>query len=254
MGIGSALKVPGFGFVYHSLLKPLGWMKPDILDDNPEPHCFAQFVGFLFMTAGFLSLFLGLNLLGWTLVWTVAALAALNVFGGFCVGCVLLAGADAYPRLWQTAAGRRLPWREAACGRKNMSAELLLRFLLAAGIIAAGVFLYWLFNRRLLARVNLSAMADAPRGKPVLVYFTAPTCAPCKTIQRHAINQSVQTLGENLYVLEIDAAARPELAKTWGVMSVPTIFLLDSRGVARYVNRGVTRAEKLMEQIQTLQT
>lgn len=89
MGIGSALKTPGFGFVYQSLLKPRGWMKPDVLDDNPEPHLFAQFVGFLFMTAGSLSLFLGLNLLGWSLVWIVVALAALNVFGGFCVGCAM---------------------------------------------------------------------------------------------------------------------------------------------------------------------
>jgi len=59
--------------------------------------------------------------------------------------------------------------------------------------------------------------------------------------------------GEKLYVLEIDAAERPEAAKTWGVMSVPTTFLLDERGVARYVNHGVTRAETLMEQIQSLQ-
>ena len=35
-------------------------------------------------------------------------------------------------------------------------------------------------------------------------------------------------------------------------MSVPTTFLLDAHGEARYVNNGVTRAEKLMEQIQTL--
>lgn len=89
MGIGSMLKVPGFGFVYQSLLKPRGWMKPDVLDDNPEPHRFAQFVGFLFMAAGSLSLFLGLNLFGWSLVWIVVALAALNAFGGFCVGCAM---------------------------------------------------------------------------------------------------------------------------------------------------------------------
>jgi hypothetical protein len=89
MGIGSLIKKPGFGFVYSSLLKPRGWMKPDILDDNPEPHRFAQFVGFLFMAAGSASLFLGSALLGWTLVWVVVALAALNAFGGFCVGCAM---------------------------------------------------------------------------------------------------------------------------------------------------------------------
>lgn len=89
MGIGSALKVPGFGFVYKYLLKPRGWMKPDVLDDNPEPHRFAQFLGFVFMSAGSIALWLGAPVLGWSLVWLVAALAALNAFGGFCVGCAV---------------------------------------------------------------------------------------------------------------------------------------------------------------------
>jgi len=89
MGIGSALKTPGFGFIYKSILKPQGWMKPDVLDDNPEPHRFAQFVGFLFMTGGSVALFAGSAVLGWTLVWIVVALAALNAFGGFCVGCAM---------------------------------------------------------------------------------------------------------------------------------------------------------------------
>ena len=89
MGIGSVLKVPGFGFVYKSLLKPRGWMKPDVVSDNPEPHRFSQILGFTFMTVGSLALFLGASGLGWTLVWIVVALAALNAFGGFCVGCAI---------------------------------------------------------------------------------------------------------------------------------------------------------------------
>lgn len=89
MGIGSALKVPGFGFVYKSILKPRGWMKPDVLDDNPEPHRFSQTLGFLFMTGGSLALFFGSSVPGWSLVWLVVALAALNAFGGFCVGCAV---------------------------------------------------------------------------------------------------------------------------------------------------------------------
>lgn len=89
MGAGTLLKVPGFGFVYGYLLKPRGWLKPDVLDDNPEPHRFAQFLGFVFMTAGSIALFSGAVVLGWSLVWLVAALAALNAFGGFCVGCAV---------------------------------------------------------------------------------------------------------------------------------------------------------------------
>lgn len=89
MGIGSTLKVPGFIPVYRNLLRPRGWMKPDVLDDNPEPHRFAQFLGFLFMTAGSTALIAGASILGWSLVWIVVALAALNAFGGFCVGCAI---------------------------------------------------------------------------------------------------------------------------------------------------------------------
>src|SRR5829696_7546755 len=89
MGLGSALKLPGFILVYKNLLKPQGWMKPDVLADNPEPHRFAQFLGFLFMTAGSVALFMGASVLGWGLVWLVVALAALNAFGGFCVGCAV---------------------------------------------------------------------------------------------------------------------------------------------------------------------
>jgi hypothetical protein len=89
MGLGSALKAPGFGFVYKYLFKPRGWMKPDMLDDNPEPHRFAQFLGFLFTTGGSAALFFDSSVLGWSLVWLVAALAALNAFGGFCVGCAV---------------------------------------------------------------------------------------------------------------------------------------------------------------------
>ena len=89
MGIGSVLKVPGFLPIYKYVLRPRGWMNPDVLDDNPEPHRFAQLLGFLFMTAGSIALFSGAVVLGWSLVWIVVALAALNAFGGFCVGCAV---------------------------------------------------------------------------------------------------------------------------------------------------------------------
>jgi thiol-disulfide isomerase/thioredoxin len=138
-----------------------------------------------------------------------------------------------------------------------MNAEttyVVLRFGLAVVIIGLGAFAYWLVNQRLLirARSNALTLFNTPPDKPVLVYFTTPDCAPCRTIQRPAINRVSRILGEQLEVIEIDATERPDLAKAWGVMSVPTTFVLDTRGEARFVNNGVARAEKLLEQIQTL--
>ena len=135
-----------------------------------------------------------------------------------------------------------------------MTADILLRFVYAIGIILLGLGAYWLLNQRLLSRAknNLSSLLSPLPNKPVIVYFTTPDCVPCKTVQRPALNKLVTLLGEKLHVVEIDATERPDLAKTWGVMSVPTTFLLNAKGEARYVNNGVARAEKLMEQIQTL--
>jgi thioredoxin 1 len=135
-----------------------------------------------------------------------------------------------------------------------MSADILLRLFLAIGIIMVGAAVYWLINERLLARAktNLFTLFKTLPKKPVLVYFTTPDCAPCKTVQRPAIEQVSNLFGEKLHVIEINAYERPDLARVWGVISVPTTFLLDARGEARYVNNGVARANKLMEQIQTL--
>jgi thiol-disulfide isomerase/thioredoxin len=135
-----------------------------------------------------------------------------------------------------------------------MSNDIFVRLALAAGIIFAGLLVYWWINQRLLVRAQgkVSGLFPTLPNKPVIVYFTTPDCAPCKTVQRPAIQKVTTLLGENVQVVEIDATERPDLAKTWGVMSVPTTFLLDAHGEARYVNNGVTRAEKLMEQLQSL--
>lgn len=80
---------PAFGWLYTALLKPRGWLKPDVLMDNRQPHTFAQgFGGVVLLAAGLLFLS-GSNVVGWGLVWLVIALASLNLFVGFCVGCAV---------------------------------------------------------------------------------------------------------------------------------------------------------------------
>jgi thiol-disulfide isomerase/thioredoxin len=135
-----------------------------------------------------------------------------------------------------------------------MSTEILLRLALAIIIVGFGIFAYWCVNQRLLLKAQNNALALFSKlpDKPAIVYFTTPDCVPCKTIQRPALNKLSNLMGDKLEVIEIDATQRPDLAKQWGVMSVPTTFLLDSGGKARFVNNGVARVEKLMEQLQTL--
>ena len=129
--------------------------------------------------------------------------------------------------------------------------DVLIRAAIALAIILCSIGVYLLYNWTLQFRTGslLTDLGPKHPGAFTLVYFTTPTCVPCKTVQRPAIQSLRQMLGNALHVVEIDAAERPELADRWGVMSVPTTFLIDPRGKLRHVNHGVARAEKLLMQI-----
>jgi hypothetical protein len=89
MVYGTVRRQPGFKVLYTGLLKPRGWVKPDVINDNSEPHVFAQGFGSVVLGLGVVALFAGLPALGWSLVWLVITLAALNLFVGFCAGCAV---------------------------------------------------------------------------------------------------------------------------------------------------------------------
>jgi thioredoxin 1 len=126
--------------------------------------------------------------------------------------------------------------------------------MISLAIIAGGMLLYWLLNRMVLARARVQAgrLSLGSRGRPTLLYFSSPTCAPCRTVQRPAIQRLSEMVAGRLEVVEIDASERPDVASQWGVLSVPTTLVIDAQGQPRHVNHGVTPAEKLLSQIQDL--
>jgi hypothetical protein len=76
-----------FKLTYRHVIKPLGIMRPDPVDDIPAPHEFAQLLGGIVLGIGVYFLITGFSVLGWGLAWVVVLLAAANVFLGFCAGC-----------------------------------------------------------------------------------------------------------------------------------------------------------------------
>ncbi len=80
-------------------LSPMRWlyrvvghrlgMRPEVVDESPEAHLFAQGVGGVFLLASGLTGWAGLGILSAVLGVTVIALALLNLTAHICVGCLM---------------------------------------------------------------------------------------------------------------------------------------------------------------------
>ena len=75
-------------WLYRLVGQRLG-LKPQIVDETPEAHHFAQGVGGAFLLASGLTGLLGLSVLSAVLGVIVIALALLNLTAHICVGCLM---------------------------------------------------------------------------------------------------------------------------------------------------------------------
>ncbi len=132
---------------------------------------------------------------------------------------------------------------------------IVFRTAIALVIIAAGLALFWGWNKWQLQRLGRADAGRAPGlnglrpGAAAVLYFTTTDCLVCRTAQKPALEQLEAALGEAVQVIEINATEQPAVADHWGVLSVPTTFIIDRQGQPRRVNHGLTRRDKLAAQL-----
>lgn len=129
---------------------------------------------------------------------------------------------------------------------------MLERLIITVVFIGVGFAAYRLFTHWQL-RQAVTQAAD-PRlteahGVATVVYFTTETCGPCKTQQTPTLNLLKTELGDHLNIVRIDAEADPDAATRWGVMTVPTLFVLNADGTPRKVYNGVVSAATLRQEL-----
>lgn len=78
-----------FKLVYRHVFVRAGWLKPDVVAEDPAPHQFAQGMGGVVLVVAFVALVAGTTAVGWALTWLVIALAGVNLVLGFCMGCFI---------------------------------------------------------------------------------------------------------------------------------------------------------------------
>lgn len=131
---------------------------------------------------------------------------------------------------------------------------MLDRLIVALLLVIAGYLGYRALIRAQLRRAGISAPRDPllsalQPGVPAILYFTTPTCAPCRTQQMPALAAVQADLGDSVQIIHVDATERPADADRWGVLSAPTTFIIDAQGRPVAVNHGVADADKLKRQI-----
>jgi thioredoxin 1 len=126
---------------------------------------------------------------------------------------------------------------------------MLERIVIAAALVAAGLLAYVLFLRWQRRRVTRRIRDRAATGRPTMLVFTSPTCAPCKLQQLPIIERILVDGRDKIEVDIVDVTERPDVAAQYGVWSLPTTIVLDASGRMIAINQGVATEKKLREQL-----
>lgn len=103
---------------------------------------------------------------------------------------------------------------------------MIERLAIAVVVFAALAAAYWLWKRppRRLGRAHLAALGIR---EPAIVQFSTSDCAPCHKAEPHLRDAAART---EVPYKRIDVGERPDVAREYGIRTVPTIVVTGRGG------------------------
>lgn len=128
---------------------------------------------------------------------------------------------------------------------------------LAIAVVGVAWFaLRWYFAWRLARIVQqpparaLDTVADVEGTTPTLLYFTTEECSQCRFQQAPILEKlAAATM---LSIVKINAIESQDLARHYGILTVPSTVLLDAQRKPVAINHGLAHLEKLRTQVGAL--
>jgi len=128
---------------------------------------------------------------------------------------------------------------------------MLERSIHAAAIVlmlALGVAVLKWWQRRKAGRASPSLLPRS--GIPSVVYFHSPSCGVCRASQKPILDRLALQLGAGkLQMVAVDASEKSEVARAWGVTTIPSTYVVGPSGKVMHVNNGLANEATLRRQL-----
>ena len=85
---------------------------------------------------------------------------------------------------------------------------------------------------------------------PVAVDFWAPWCGPCQAFGP-VLDDAASRVGDAAQIVKVNIDALPQLAKTYGITSIPTVIYLQA-GQEQTRATGIETADEIVRRLESL--
>lgn len=117
--------------------------------------------------------------------------------------------------------------------------------------VSGGLCLWIGWRRRVVMRAgagDLWTSFGAATAEALVLAFTTAECLPCKTVQRPALEALKHRYPGRIVFREVNALEAPELARRFGILTVPSTVIIGRDGEVRAINHGTAPTERLVTQ------